>query len=79
VLSAEPGLIGAMVLAAVGVGAFASEGAAVAHLVQSAGRFTPNERRAIAYTKLFGVFRNLHDTLQEPFKQAARVVAELDS
>jgi xylulokinase len=73
VASEEAGLTGAMILAAVGVGAYASEAEAAARLVRGHARFTPEPANAARYDALFPLFRSLHDGLQDRFKQAARI------
>jgi sugar (pentulose or hexulose) kinase len=73
----EAGLVGAMILAGVGCGLFASEAAGVAQLVRTAARFTPNAATQAAYATLFPVYRHLHDVFQAPFKLAAEATAAL--
>ena len=69
----EAGVLGAAMLAGVGVGAFASEADAANRLVQTRERFTPNQHAASRYDQQYALFHELHDRLQPSFQCAAEL------
>jgi xylulokinase len=73
VQSEEAGLTGAMILAAVGAGAYQSAAEGAAALVQFKGRFAPQPTAVAAYNRIYPVFKRLHDDIQPLFKAVAAI------
>lgn len=69
----EAGILGAAMLAGVGVEAYASEIDAAQRLVQTHERFIPDARAAARYDQQYALFRDLHDRLQPSFQRAGDV------
>lgn len=69
----EGGLLGAAALAGAGVGAFDNEVAGIERCLRVSETFTPNPALADRYAHLHGVFKQVHDLLQEPFRQLSKM------
>ena len=67
----EAGILGAAMLAGVGVEAYASEADASRRLVQTRERFTPDQHASARYDQQYTLFHDLHDRLQPSFQRAA--------
>jgi xylulokinase len=61
----EASVVGAAVLAAVGVGAYSGREQAVAAMVRVAQRFEPDAARADVYNDLYAAYRQLYPSLRE--------------
>ena len=67
----EAGILGAAMLAGVGVKAYATEADAANRLVQTRERFIPDQQATARYDQQYAVFQDLHDRLQPSFQRAA--------
>lgn len=67
----EAGLLGAAILAGVGVGAYPSEAEAADRLVHQGEQFQPELAAVARYDQLYALFQTLHERLQPVFVQAA--------
>jgi xylulokinase len=67
----EAGILGAAMLAGVGVEAYASEADAANRLVRTRERYIPDQHAAAQYDQHYALFQDLHDRLQPSFQRAA--------
>jgi xylulokinase len=67
----EAGILGAAMLAGLGVKAYASEADAANRLVRTRERFIPDPQAAARYNQQYALFHDLHDRLQPSFQYAA--------
>lgn len=70
----EVGILGAAMLAGVGVGAYASAADAATKLSRPRERFIPDPHAAARYDRQYDVFHDLHERLQPSFRRAAEAV-----
>jgi xylulokinase len=61
----EAAVVGAAILAAVGLGAYSGREEAVSAMVRVAHRFEPDAERAAVYNELYAVYRRLYPALRE--------------
>jgi xylulokinase len=61
----EAAVVGAAILAAVGIGAYAEPWQAARGMVRIARQFEPNPARATLYADLFAVYRSLYPALRQ--------------
>lgn len=71
--NSEGGLLGAAILAGVGAGVYTDPGAGARHCLQLDRRFEPTPELAARYDHQFALFKEIHDRLQGPFDQAAKM------
>ena len=67
----EAGILGAAMLAGLGVKAYTSEADAANRLVRTRERFIPDPQAAARYNQQYALFHDLHDRLQPSFQYAA--------
>jgi xylulokinase len=65
----EGGILGAAILAGVGVGVYENETAGAKRCLQVKKTFTPDGSLATRYSRQFDLFKEVHDLLQEPFNK----------
>ena len=70
----EGGILGSAVLAGVGAGAYADAGSAAESCQSVDKTFQPRPEWADRYDRLFELFKEVHDVLQEPYNKLARIV-----
>ena len=73
VVASEGGVVGSALLAAAGVGAIPSVSAGVERWVVRDRTFQPEPARFPRYERLYEVFKQIHDRLQEPFERLALI------
>jgi xylulokinase len=71
----EGGILGAAILAGVGVGVYENETAGAKRCLQVKRTFTPDESLARRYSRQFELFKEVHDLLQEPFNKLPGITA----
>ena len=67
----EAGILGAAMLAGVGIGAYACEADAANRLAQTREQFIPDQHTSARYDKQYAVFQDLHNRLEPSFQRAA--------
>ncbi|MDI6871136.1 MAG: xylulokinase [Bacillota bacterium] len=67
----EGGVVGAAILAGLGVGVYKDASEAVQRVVSLEARYEPDAERAAHYERAYRVFKSLHDGLQPLFKEMA--------
>jgi xylulokinase len=67
----EAGILGAAMLAGVGIGAYTSEADAANRLAQTRERFIPDQHATARYDKQYALFHDLHNRLQPSFQRGA--------
>jgi len=65
--ASEGGILGSGILAGTGVGVYPDAHAAVQRCLRIKKVFEPDSSRTARYDYLFGLFKEVHDRLQEPF------------
>ena len=71
--TSKGGLLGAAILAGVGAGVYPDEAAGVEQCLRIDKQFTPNLQLTERYNYLFNIFKDVHDRMQSPFNQLARM------
>ena len=71
--TSEGGILGAAILAGVGVGVYPDESAGVERCLRVANNFEPNSDLSERYNYQFDLFKEVHDSLQSPFNRLARM------
>lgn len=69
----EGGILGAAILAGVGVGVYENETAGAKRCLKIKKTFTPTAALAERYNYQFALFKEIHDLLQEPFNKLAKM------
>jgi xylulokinase len=67
----EAGILGAAMLAGVGIGAYTSEADAANRLAKTRERFIPDQHTTERYDKQYALFHDLHNRLEPCFQRAA--------
>jgi xylulokinase len=70
----EGGILGAAILAGVGVGAYENETAGAKRCLQIKKTFMPNDALTERYNRQFALFKEVHDLLQEPFNKLPEIM-----
>lgn len=70
----EGGILGAAILAGVGVGVYKNETDGAKRCLKVKKTFNPNESLAERYNRQFALFKEVHDLLQEPFNKLAGIM-----
>ncbi|MFB0536375.1 MAG: FGGY-family carbohydrate kinase [Anaerolineae bacterium] len=71
--ASEGGILGSAILAGVGVGVYTDARAGAEQCLRVDKAFQPDPSRAARYDYLYGLFKEVHDRLQEPFDKLARM------
>jgi ribulose kinase len=65
-------VLGAALLGAVAAGFFGTEEEAAEATTRTDREFLPDQSKRALYDDLYGVFREVHDALQQPFNDLAQ-------
>lgn len=71
--TSEGGILGSAVLAGVGAGVYLDPASGIEHCLRVDKEFEPRAGRSERYDALFGLFKEVHDLLQEPYKRLAQI------
>jgi len=71
--ASEGGILGSAILAGVGVGIYADARAGTERCLRVDKAFQPDPSGAARYDYLYGLFKKIHDRLQEPFNKLAHM------
>lgn len=71
--TSEGGILGSAILAGVGAGVYADPASGAESCLRVAKEFTPRTRWGERYNAEFGLFKEVHDLLQKPYNQLARI------
>ncbi len=71
--TSEGGILGSSILAGVGAGVFSDPASGVEQCLRIAKEFTPRQQYSDRYNAMFTLFKDLHDRIQEPYNQLARI------
>lgn len=69
----EGGILGSAILAGVGTGVYSDPSNGVEQCLRIAKEFLPREQYRERYNAMFALFKDLHDRIQEPYNQLARI------
>jgi len=72
----EGGTLGAAILAGVAGGVFADEANAADQVVKVDHVLQPDPSQADLYTRLYAVYKDLHDRMIDPFERLAQITAK---
>jgi xylulokinase len=71
--TSEGGILGSAILAGVGVGVYPHPASGAARCLRVAKEYHPNPGAVERYNALFGLFKDLHDRLQDPYNTLAGI------
>ena len=71
--TSEGGILGAAILAGVGTGVYPDPPSGVEQCLRIAKEFLPRPQYRERYDAMFTLFKDLHDRIQEPYNQLARI------
>ena len=71
--TSEGGILGSAVLAGVGAGAYADPASGIEICLRVDKEFEPRAEWSERYDALFELFKQVHDSLQEPYNKLARI------
>lgn len=71
--TSEGGILGSAILAGVGAGVYADPASGAESCLRVAKEFTPRTQWSERYNAEFGLFKEVHDLLQKPYNQLARI------
>ena len=69
----EGGILGSAILAGVGAGLYADVRAGADRCLRADKQFRPDPSRTARYDYLYGLFKEVHEGMQEPFDKLARM------
>jgi xylulokinase len=71
--TSEGGILGAAILAGVGVGVYKDESSGAERCLRVGKKFEPNSDLSERYNYQFELFKEVHDLLQSPFNRLAKM------
>jgi xylulokinase len=71
--TSEGGILGSAILAGVGAGVYQDPASGVEHCLRVAKEFEPRAEWSDRYDASFQLFKEVHDLLQEPYKQLTHI------
>jgi xylulokinase len=71
--TSEGGILGSAILAGVGAGVYADPASGAESCLRVAKEFAPRTQWSERYNAEFGLFKEVHDLLQKPYNQLARI------
>lgn len=71
--ASEGGIVGSAILAGVGAGVYTDARAGAEQCLRVDKEFAPDPSTAARYDYLYGLFKEVHDRMQEPFDKLARM------
>jgi len=71
--NSEGGIVGAAILAGVGIGIYSNEATGAKQFIKIRDEFMPNREHAERYEYLFELYKEVHDLLQKSFDKLAKM------
>ncbi|MBA7520421.1 hypothetical protein ES705_12517 [subsurface metagenome] len=71
--NSEGGIVGAAILAGVGIGIYSNEATGAKQFTKIRDEFMPNREHAERYEYLFKLYKEIHDLLQKSFDKLAKM------